>query len=236
MGTFEPSDSLADIVTQQPGLAPVLEAFDLDYCCGGAASLAEACFANGLVLDDVVDELNARPSAEPDEWVSMDAVELVHHLERTHHPYLVNAFTRLTELMDRVLDAHGTRHDELNEVSEVLRELRLDLEPHLVKEEQILFPMIRQLCGSQVAPTFHCGSLQNPIGVMELEHDRAGELLARLRVLTSDYEVPSDACASYRALYTGLAELEADTHLHIHKENNVLFPAVIEEERRRTMS
>ena len=236
MGTIDPSVSLADLVTQQPGLASVLEALDLDYCCGGASSLAEACFANGLVLQDVVDELNARPSAEPDEWTSMDAVELVHHLERTHHPYLLDALARLTELMTRVLDVHGTRHGELSEVSEVLRELRLDLEPHLVKEEQILFPMIRQLCGSQVAPTFHCGSLQNPIGVMELEHDRAGELLARLRVLTSDYEVPSDACASYRALYTGLAELEADTHLHIHKENNVLFPAVIEEERRRTMS
>jgi len=96
--------------------------------------------------------------------------------------------------------------------------------------------MIRQLAESEATPDFHCGSLQNPIGVMLFEHDRAGELLRQLRSLTSGYVPPADGCASYTALYAGLAELEADTHMHIHKENSVLFPAVIAEEQRRSVS
>ncbi len=164
----------------------------------------------------------------------MSAPELMDHLERTHHVYLGEALSRLTAITGRVIDAHGARHPELYDVSVALQELRTDLEPHLAKEEQILFPMIRQLYASEELPTFHCGSLQNPITMMEAEHDRAGAVLARLRSLTSGYTPPSDGCATYVALYAGLAELEADTHLHIHKENNVLFPAVVQEETRRT--
>jgi len=104
--------------------------------------------------------------------------------------------------------------------------LRADLEPHLVKEEQVLFPMIRELATARVKPTFHCGSVRNPISVMEREHDTAGAALARLRQLTNGYTPPADGCTSYEMLYRGLAELEADTHLHVHKENNVLFPLV----------
>ena len=86
--------------------------------------------------------------------------------------------------------------------------------------------MVRELAAATTAPSFPCGSLGNPIGVMRAEHDTAGDLLARFRSATDGYTVPDDGCASYRALYAGLAELEADTHLHVHKENNVLFPAV----------
>ena len=108
-----------------------------------------------------------------------------------------------------------------------MAELRADLVPHLRKEEQVLFPMIRELSTATEAPRFHCGSLRNPIAVMDREHDRAGELLAALRAESGGYRVPADGCASYQALYDGLAELEADTHLHVHKENNILFPAVV---------
>lgn len=112
------------------------------------------------------------------------------------------------------------------------RELRDDLEPHLRKEVQVLFPMIRQLAAAGSVRSFHCGSLANPISVMLGEHDRAGGLLAELRALTGDYQTPADGCASYRACYDGLARLEADTHLHVHKENSLLFPTVVELERR----
>ena len=106
-------------------------------------------------------------------------------------------------------------------------ELRGELEPHLAKEERMLFPMIRELATADTAPQFHCGSLGNPVSVMLREHDRAGELLAALRIVARGYVVPEDGCASYTALFTGLEELEADTHLHVHKENNLLFPAVL---------
>ena len=131
--------------------------------------------------------------------------------------------------MAKVVAAHGARHPELLEVRDCYEALRADLEPHLAKEERVLFPMIRELAGP---PTDHQWApvpqipISRPVAVMRHEHDRAGELLAELRRLTGGWALPADACASYRALYTALAELEADTHLHVHKENNILFPAV----------
>lgn len=106
-------------------------------------------------------------------------------------------------------------------------ELRADLEPHLVKEERVLFPMIRELAMADTAPGFHCGTLADAIRMMLAEHDTVGELLVRLRAVTGNYSVPDDGCASYRALYGSLAEIESDTHVHVHKENNELFPAVL---------
>ena len=96
----------------------------------------------------------------------------------------------------------------------------------------MLFPMIRELSTATSPPSFHCGSVANPISMMMREHEHTGSILGTMRHLTDGYRVPDDACASYRALYEGLAALEADTHLHIHKENNALFPAVIELEQR----
>jgi len=234
MTIIEPNVSLATLVTTRPDLAPALETLGLDYCCGGGRSLAEACSAAGLKPDEVIAQLAEQPILDTVDWVSMGPLELVDHLESVHHTYLTEALVRLSTLMERVLDVHGANHPELAEVAAVLSDLRADLEPHLMKEEQILFPMIRDLFGADETPAFHCGTLQNPITVMGIEHDRAGALLARLRTLTSVYTPPGDACASYESLYAGLAELEADTHLHIHKENNVLFPAAVAEEMTRS--
>ena len=140
--------------------------------------------------------------------------------------------TAMGQLADKVTGVHGTRHPELHEVRAGYRALEADLEPHLLKEERVLFPMIRELAAASAPPAFHCGSLQNPISVMMAEHDRAGELLSALHTQTDGYRTPADGCASYHAFYAGLAQLETDTHLHVHKENNVLFPAVIALERR----
>ncbi len=179
----------------------------------------------------VLDALaNVEPGPGPD-WASMDPVELVDHLEATHHAYLHAELPRLDALADKVTGVHGERHPELHEVQATVRALRTDLEPHLTKEERVLFPMIRELATASTPPTFHCGSLENPISVMVVEHDRVGELLSTLRAQTDGYRTPADGCASYRALYDGLAELETDTHLHVHKENNLLFPAVVALER-----
>ncbi|MDH3300683.1 MAG: iron-sulfur cluster repair di-iron protein [Acidimicrobiia bacterium] len=228
MNPVETTIALSELVTRRPDVAPVLEALGLDYCCGGTRSLTEACADAGLDVDEVVTRLSEEsPADAPADWASLGPAELVDHIEHIHHSYLGHALPRLSELLSRVIDAHAERHPELHDVRATFEELRRDLEPHLEKEEEILFPMIRELHATQGESRFHSGSLQAPIGVMRLEHDRAGELLARLRAQTSAYTPPSDGCASYQALYTGLAELEADTHLHIHKENNLLFPAVV---------
>lgn len=219
--------TLAEVVNTSPASARVLESFGLDYCCGGRRRLDEACAGAGVDPFAVLGALaNVDAGPEPD-WASMDPAELVDHLEAVHHAYLHTELGRLDALVEKVVGVHGDRHPELREVRSVYRELRADLEPHLAKEERVLFPMIRELVTATVRPAFHCGSLQNPISVLMAEHDRAGELLSTLRDLTNDYRTPDDGCASYRALSDGLAELEVDTHLHVHKENNVLFPAVV---------
>ena len=157
----------------------------------------------------------------------MTADALVDHIETTHHRYLWDELPRVTALVDKIVSVHGERHPELTEIATCFAEVRADLEPHMAKEERVLFPMIRQLATASEVPTFHCGSLRNPIAVMLSEHDAVGDLLARLRLLTDGYTPPADGCATYVACFSAMAELEADTHLHIHKENNVLFPLVV---------
>jgi regulator of cell morphogenesis and NO signaling len=166
-------------------------------------------------------------TANPEPCSDLDPSSMVQHIETVHHRYLWDELPRLGVLVDEVLAAHGQRHPELGRVGECFAALRADLEPHLLKEERVLFPSIGELVLASSRPTFHCGRISNPISVMMLEHDRADELLAQLATTTDNYRAPADACASYQALYDGLAQLDADVHSHIHEENNVLFPAVV---------
>ena len=222
------SITLAELITARPSLAAELERRGLDYCCGGARSLADACAERGLDGKVVADQLSHLAVDEsPAEWATLGLAELVDHLEQVHHQYLSTELVRAHALVDKVYSVHGQLHPELAEVQRLFVELQSDLEPHLIKEERVLFPMIRELASATVAPSFHCGTLSNPISVMLSEHDRVGELLAQLRVATNGYVVPADGCASYEACYRSLENIEADTHLHVHKENNVLFPRAL---------
>ena len=154
---------------------------------------------------------------------ALGLADLADHVVEVHHTYLWNEMGRLAALADKVAEVHGGRHPELAGVRADYRALKDDLELHLRKEERILFPAIHQLDAAG-APVGVLG----PIRQMILEHDTAGELLERLRSATAGYATPDDGCSSYRALMDGLAELEADLHEHIHKENNVLFPRALE--------
>jgi regulator of cell morphogenesis and NO signaling len=225
--------TLAEIVNTHPSLARQLERRNLDYCCGGATTLEEACATNGFDVTTVLDELSDAATDEPTgTWSTMGLVQLVDHLEATHHGYLWSELPRLSALIDKVFTVHGERHPELGEIRDCFATIRADLEPHLTKEERVLFPMVRQLATADSETSLHCGSIQNPISVMLAEHDTVGELLRRLRALCNDYVPPTDGCGSYVALFAGFETMEADTHLHIHKENNLLFPEVVEVERR----
>ena len=234
MITFiDTATTLAALVDQHPSLARELERRGLDYCCGGRRSLADSCAAAGLDPKATADELLATiTSVEPAPWTSFGAAELIDHLLETHHRYLWDEMPRLSALVEKVAGVHGGRHPELADIRQCWDEIRADMEPHLMKEERVLFPMTRELAASHAtaggeAPAFHCGTLRNPISVMLSEHDRMGELLARMRRLTDGYQAPADGCASYTALFAALMQFEMDTHLHVHKENNVLFPLVV---------
>jgi len=228
MTRIDPMMTLGALVNSHPELARELERRGLDYCCGGGQTLADACARKGIDSPLTAMELAVVVSDEvATDWSTMEALELVDHLESTHHRYLWEELPRLSALVAKIVSAHGERHPELHAIAACYEKVRADLEPHLTKEERVLFPMIRELAVAQSAPSFHCGTLHNPISMMLREHDAVGELLAQLRQLTDGYQVPADGCPSYEACFAGLMELEADTHLHIHKENNLLFPMVV---------
>ena len=227
MNTIDPTMTLAALVDAHPQLAREFERRGLDYCCGGQQSLADACAGRGLDAATFSDLAATITVDDAGDWSMLGAADLVDHLEATHHRYLWDEMPRLSALIAKVVSVHGERHPELGDVALCYEQARGDLEPHMLKEERVLFPMIRELAVATEPPSFHCGTLRNPISMMLREHDAVGGLLARLRQLTNGYQTPADGCASYSACFTALAELEADTHLHIHKENNVLFPLVL---------
>jgi len=218
--------TLADLVGERPARAGVLDRLGLDYCCHGQRSLAEACTSAGLDVAAVEQALDAVAVGEREPWEQMSPLELAAHIVATHHSFLRDEMPAVILLADKVRSVHGDRHPELAVVGRLVAELWADLEPHLDKEEHVLFPAIDHIAAGDRDMPF--GTVANPIRVMMAEHDQAGDLLARLREVTAGFLVPDDACGSYRSLYDRLSALELDTHVHIHKENNVLFPAVID--------
>lgn len=230
---LHPETPIGEIAVALPAAISLFERHGLDYCCGGNRTLAEAAAAAGADAASLLAEL-ARLERHPDQrdWSEAPLPELIDFLVATHHAYLKEAMPALWQMLAKVVQAHGEHHPELARLRQVSGGLFQELDAHLMKEEQILFPMIRTLASasssshaSSFAPVGHsCGSPEAPMRVMEMEHDHAGTALREMRALSSGYTVPADACTTFRALYAGLAELEEDLHRHIHLENNVLHP------------
>ncbi len=223
--------TVGELVAQEPNRARVFEQFGIDYCCGGKIPLAEACAAGDISLDAVQDALEKSDSHKTSEydkdWCKESMTSLVDHIVATHHAYLREEFPRLTAMTEKVARVHGERHAELPQVRDVFAAMRAELELHMQKEELILFPMIAELDAGAADVGKHCGGIENPIRMMENEHDGAGDALGTLRELTDGFAPPADACNTYRVMLESLAGLEADLHQHIHKENNILFPKAL---------
>lgn len=232
MSPIQPSSTVGQIVAERPELARVFEELQIDYCCGGKRSLDEVCRERGLVVGELIDRLSAvSPASASEDWQTASLSALCDNIQRAHHDYLRRELPRLTGIIAKVVNAHGATHPELAEVQDVFGQLRAELEPHMMKEERILFPAIRYL-EAEGARQFPFGSLANPIRVMVSDHDQAGDALARLRQLTGNYAAPAGACNTYRVMLEGLAALERDMHEHVHKENNILFPRAVKLEDR----
>ncbi len=231
MSHAELQTTVGQWVAQHPQLSRVFETLRIDYCCGGGLTLSEACERRRMdpeqVLAELHDALEARPEGNGTDWTRAPLSTLCDHIEQTHHAYLKSELPRLTAIVEKVAEVHGAAHPELPLVKSTFAELRAELEPHMFKEERILFPAIRQLEQAASAPAFPFGTVGNPIRMMECGHDHAGDALERLRLLTADYRVPEGACNTYRAMLDGLEYLERDMHQHVHKENNILFPRAI---------
>lgn len=211
------------IAAEHPLATRVFARHGIDFCCGGGRPLEEVCEEKGLepaaVLEEILKEI-AVTSGFAESWSEAPLDDLMDHILHAYHKPLWEELPRLDQMACKVLEVHHDKNPEgLTELVRVYAALRAELEQHMMKEEQILFPMVRRGQGVMAG---------GPISVMEYEHEAAGEALRRLRVLTNDYEVPAEACNTWSALWHGLAALERELHEHIHLENNILFPRALD--------
>ncbi|MBX7074041.1 MAG: iron-sulfur cluster repair di-iron protein [Pirellulales bacterium] len=226
-------ETVGEIVTKCPALSRVFEEVGIDYCCGGKKTLEQACAEKGLDLATVMATLATSSAtkevslADPDD---MTLTELADHIEQTHHAYLRREMPRLDYMTKRVATVHGENDARLQKIQETFAEVVNEMTVHMMKEEKVLFPMIRQLEASDSLPVFHCGSLANPIRQMESEHHGAGSALEQLSSLSDGYTPPDWACNTYRAMLDGLAQFQLDLHQHVHKEESILFPKALAHE------
>jgi regulator of cell morphogenesis and NO signaling len=225
-GTPLSDRTVGEIVAENPSQARVFQSFAIDFCCQGGRTLREACTLKGINLQSVIEQLeaaNAGASVSENNPALLPPLELIEHIVSKHHAYLRSDLPRIHAMSERVAKVHGGHTPSLVELFEVFRTMAEELDSHMVKEEQILFPAIQALCagGASVMP------LDGPVAVMLQEHDDAGGALARMRELTNGFTAPPEACNTYRALFAGLVELEEDLHRHIHLENSVLFPQAL---------
>ena len=230
--TLTATETVGDIVAANPSSARLFEKHGIDYCCGGNRPLAEVCSEKGLDVEELSRRLiEAQAPAPERDWRSVPMAELIDHIVGKHHGYLRAELPEIERKIDKVLVAHRERHGvTISALREVFIALRAELSEHMMKEEHILFPVIRRM-EATARLAMPPGAIHQPIRVMEHEHASAGQALAEMRRLTGGYTAPEDACNTFRVLYRQLEELESDLHVHIHLENNILFPRAAELER-----
>ncbi len=226
--------TIGEMVVADYRKAEVFRKYGMDYCCGGKKPLEEACRKKGLdpqAVQKELDELDLMPSKPQQDFEHWPLDELADHIVEHHHRYVADALPMLYELTAKVARVHGERHPELVKIAQHFNAVAEELEMHMLKEERILFPYIQQMAVAQrdgaPMPTPVFGSVENPIKMMEAEHESAGGGLEEIRQLSSDYTPPLDACTSYQVLFAKLNEFEQDLHQHVHLENNLLFPKAI---------
>lgn len=212
--------TLAELATTRPGATVVFHAHGLDFCCGGRRPLAEACVEKGLDPEAILAEIEAEEDKEGDlsRWAAAVDSELIPHILDYYHARLRRDLSQILEMAERVEQRHGSRQDRPAGLVEHVKTMAQELEQHMMKEEQILFPMILAGRGAMAG---------GPISVMEREHADVAADLQRTRELTADLTPPEDACNTWRSLYLRLTALESDLKDHIHLENNVLFPRAL---------
>ncbi|MBS1486628.1 MAG: iron-sulfur cluster repair di-iron protein [Bacteroidetes bacterium] len=230
-------ETLGQLAAQDLRKAQVFKKYGLDFCCGGKKTVKQACEEKGIEPEKVERELQQADklssSARPLPYNDWNLDFLADYIVQVHHTYVRKNLPDLRTYAQKVMKVHGSRHPELNLVYELVEAANTELTEHLLKEEQILFPYIKSLAtaGASQKTTASFGSVRNPVMMMEKEHEMVGKYFDELRMVTGNYTLPSDACASYSLLYRLLAEFEEDLHLHIHLENNILFPKAIQLEK-----
>jgi regulator of cell morphogenesis and NO signaling len=241
-GSESRGETIGQIAAKDLRKAQVFQKHGLDFCCGGKKTLKEACAEKGLDLVRIEDELKQASSAKDSCSIpnaNWEPAVLAEYIVNKHHNYVREHLPNIKEHAKKVMCVHGNRHPELRLIHQLVEKISDDLTSHMRKEEDILFPYIKDLAAAKnnvkELATQCAIRLKSPISRMELEHELVGKNLVEIRALTEDYSAPKDACASYRLLYGMLDEFENDLNVHVHLENNILFPKALELEKQLSM-
>jgi regulator of cell morphogenesis and NO signaling len=222
--------TLASIVSENHQVVPVLEKYNLDFCCRGKKSLQDACIEKGLDLSMVADELEAvatSPRADRMPFERMSADQLISHILVHHHFYVKQAMPLIYMHLEKVVNKHGSHYPYMKKVRDLFSEIQEEMTSHMHIEETILFPRIKEMEKQHLEnrktefPSYY---VKAPVAVMENEHEHAGDILFKIRELTNNYSAPEDACTTFRVCLKELKQFEDDLHEHVHLENNILFP------------
>jgi regulator of cell morphogenesis and NO signaling len=225
--------TVGELAAQDYRKVEVFKKYGVDFCCGGKKSLSKVCTEKGINREELEKELHvAETSAKmpSQDYSTWDLGFLADYIVQTHHRYVASAIPLIFEYTQKVSKVHGLQHPEAVEAAAIFVQVMDELNRHMMKEENVLFPFIKQLSeskrsGNTAQSSF--GTIKNPVRMMEHEHDVVGELMDKIRKATINYLVPADACNTFRYAYAKLQEFEEDLHQHIHLENNILFPRAI---------
>ena len=220
--------TIAQVVTDDISKASVFKKYNLDFCCGGGISIAEACKKNNIDVESLIADLNTNTASNNKtnhNFKDWDIPFLVDYVVNVHHKYVKENTDTISEFAHKVAKVHGDHSPEVVKIAELYEKIAADLKPHMVKEERILFPAIKAYVDNK-NQSFPFGSIENPIGMMEHEHEIVGVYAKEIISLSHNFETPEWACNTYKALYFKLDEFINDLFQHIHLENNILFNKV----------
>jgi len=229
--------TIGQMATETPGAIPVFERYGVDYCCGGSRTLEAACEDRGLPVETLRAEIAAAAALSPvrfRDWTEAPLFELTTHIVRKYHNPFRADLPLILALLDQAARSNPRHAETLAALKRVLRRFRQSFELHMRTEEQVFFTAIQRLeaavTAGASAPRASFGSLQNPVRMLEGEHEAQARELAEMREITTGYAVPADADDNYRALLSRLQAMEREVHEHLHLENNVLFPRALRAE------
>ncbi|TSJ38962.1 iron-sulfur cluster repair di-iron protein [Fluviicola chungangensis] len=238
---FQENNIIGELVAQDYRAAAVFKKYGIDFCCQGNRTIEDACVAKNLDSKLVVTDLNSInqvSSEETTDYKSWPIDLLVDYIEKKHHRYVEEKTQEIKPYLDKICRVHGEHHPELFEINEHFTAAAGELATHMKKEELVLFPFVRKMAKAKqentILDTPHFGTVGNPIQMMMHEHTTEGERFRKIETLSNNYTPPQDACNTYRVTFALLKEFEQDLHLHIHLENNILFPKAIELEKQLT--
>lgn len=223
---------IGELVAKNYKTASVFKSYQIDFCCNGDRTIAQACEKKGIDTQVVLNKLNNIPESNIDnntDFNSWDIDLLADYIQKKHHRYVTQKIPEISQYIKKVALVHGAHHPELLEIRDLFLASAEELTAHMAKEENIVFPFAKQIAivnGNPMEKPFF-DTLENPIDCMKHEHDNEGERFRKIAKLSNNYTPPKEACNTYRVVFAMLQEFEEDLHMHIHLENNILFPKAI---------